>query len=106
METSIIWLPRARYALYTLYHFIAINLHNKTAAGKLIDKLWKSAESLKKFPKLGLVEPALKKQTKEYRSLIVERHYKIIYTIKDENTIEIITIWDCSRDSETLSRQI
>lgn len=106
METSIIWLPRARNALFSIYHYIADDQHNKAAAGKIMDKMWKSAESLRNFPKLGLIEPALKSQSKEYRSLIVEKRYKIIYTIKNETTIEIMPLWDCHRNSENLSRQI
>lgn len=50
-----------------------------------------------------MIEPILEDCPKCYRSLIVEKHYKIIYRI-DGYTIKIVAIWDCRRDGTRLKK--
>ena len=49
------------------------------------------------FPQAGPVEPLLKGYDCEFRSLVVEKHYKLIYTFTDE-LIEIHAVWDCRQE--------
>ena len=53
-----------------------------------------SAEPLRVFPQAGPIEPLLKEYDCEFRSPVVEKHYKLIYTVTDE-LIEIHAMWDC-----------
>ena len=44
--------------------------------------------------RLRPIEPLLKEYDCEFRSPVVEKHYKLIYTVTDE-LIEIHAVWDC-----------
>lgn len=50
-----------------------------------------------RFPQAGPIEPLLKGYDCEFRSLVVEKHYKLIYTVTDE-LIEIHAVWDCRQE--------
>ena len=83
MRIIIKWLPQAITLLDNIYRFYSEK--SQTAAIRLYNKLLDSAE------------PLLKEYDCEFRSLVVEKHYKLIYTVTDE-LIEIHAVWDCRQE--------
>ena len=81
--------------LTTFYRFYSKK--SQTAAIRLYNKLLDSAEPLRVFPQAGPIEPLLKEYDCEFRSLVAEKHYKLIYTVTDE-LIEIHAVWDCRQE--------
>lgn len=58
-------------------------------------------------PNLGKAEPLLVNCTKEYRSLVVHKHYKLIYFINELNkTVYVVDVWDTRREPGSLSNRI
>lgn len=92
MRIIIKWLPQAITLLDNIYRFYSEK--SQTAAIRLYNRLLDSAEPLRIFPQAGPIEPLLKGYDCEFRSLVVEKHYKLIYTVTDEQ-IEIHAVWDC-----------
>lgn len=99
MQKRIKWLPQAIALLDNIYDFYAEKSPN--AAIRLYNKLLDSAEPLKTFPWCGPSEPELNDSAFEFHSLVVEKHYKLIYAVK-EDLIEIHAIWDCRQDNRQL----
>ena len=95
MRIKIKWLPQAIALLDNIYRFYSKK--SQTAAIRLYNKLLDSAEPLRVFPQAGPIEPLLKEYDCEFRSLVVEKHYKLIYTVTDE-LIEIHAVWDCRQE--------
>ena len=50
-------------------------------------------------------EPLLANREKEYHSLVVEKHFKLIYYIEGNN-VRITAVWDIRRDPEYLKYSI
>lgn len=66
------------------------------------EKIRRSAKLLKSHPQLGRVEPLLVGCTSlEYRSLVVDKVTKIIYTVHREY-VYIHLLWDVRRDEDFL----
>ena len=66
------------------------------------EKIRHSAKLLKSHPQLGRVEPLLVGCTSlEYRSLVVDKVTKIIYTVHQEY-VYIHLLWDVRQDEESL----
>ena len=81
MRIIIKWLPQAITLLDNIYRFYSEK--SQTAAIRLYNRLLDSAEPLRIFPQAGPIEPLLKGYDCEFRSLVVEKHYKLIYTVTD-----------------------
>ena len=101
MRIIIKWLPQAITLLDNIYRFYSEK--SQTAAIRLYNRLLDSAEPLRIFPQAGPIEPLLKGYDCEFRSLVVEKHYKLIYTVTDE-LIEIHAVWDCRRKDGTCKK--
>ncbi|GHT02568.1 hypothetical protein FACS189440_05640 [Bacteroidia bacterium] len=99
----IVILPKAEKRLDEIYNFIKINYPK--AAADICNDILDEIEFLKNFPKMAAVEPILAGCTEIFRSLVVRRHYKVIYYIEDE-TIYIVTIWDCRQDPKRLWNEV
>lgn len=77
---------------------VAIDYYNKIKTNLL---------QLQKHPELGSPEPLLADRAIAYRSLIVAKHHKAIYSIDTKKeTINIVDIWDMRREPISLSRRI
>lgn len=53
--------------------------------------------TLKRFPQAGVVMDRVDYDSLIYRSLVIDKHYKIIYTVVDK-VIWILSIFDCRQD--------
>ncbi|WP_455638360.1 type II toxin-antitoxin system RelE/ParE family toxin [Parabacteroides sp.] len=95
MRREIAWSDNAITLLDDIYEYYC--LKSESAAIRLYNKILDSAEPLKTFPQAGPLEPMLKELPDNYRSLVVEKHYKLIYTISPD-LIEIHAVWDCRQD--------
>lgn len=72
---------------------IALKLHNG-----IIDETDKLASQ----PYIAAVEPAIKKPSKTYRSLVVSKgNYKVIYFVESEKVI-IARVWGCRQNPKKL----
>lgn len=58
-------------------------------------------------PELGFPEPVLAERKRNYRSLLVNEHYKIIYWIDTaQNIIYIADLWDTRREPVRLAKRM
>lgn len=97
------WTDEAKEQLDTIY--LMYEDVNLTAAVNIRQSLILSVRQLVEFPQMAPVEPLLKRRKIKYRSLVVGRLFKIIYSI-DEETIYIVGIWDCRQDPKKLKEKI
>ena len=96
MQIKLKWLPQAITLLDDIYEYYSEK--SERSAIRIYNKLLDSAEPLKTFPYAGISEPLLDEFRQNFRSLVVEKHYKLIYTISP-TLIEIHAIWDCRQDN-------
>lgn len=101
----IIWLPKAKIRVKEIYSYYKGK--SKLAADKLKKDIKSSAIRLNDFPQMGPLEPNLSGLPVSFRYLVVRDYYKIIYYIDEENeTINIVTVWDCRQDDKKLKNEI
>ena len=95
MRIIIKWLPQAMALLDNIYDYYSEK--SQTAAIRLYNNILDSAEPLRTFPNAGPFEPLLEEYEDGFRSIVAEKHYKLIYTVKDE-LVEIHAVWDCRQE--------
>ena len=95
MRIIIKWLPQAMGLLDNIYDYYSEK--SQTAAIRLYNNILDSAEPLRTFPNAGPVEPLLEEYKDGFRSIVAEKHYKLIYTVKEE-LVEIHAVWDCRQE--------
>lgn len=95
MPTRLKWLPQAIALLENIYDYYSKK--SERSAVYLYNRILDSANPLLTFPHAGPIEPLLKEYPQSFRSLVVEKHYKLIYTVSPD-LIEIHAIWDCRQD--------
>lgn len=103
MEIKIRWLTTAVEDVNNICDYLAQK--NPVATDKLYDAFLDTVDELLIFPEAGQLEPLLNDYEGGFRYLVVNNHYKLIYTIK-ETTVEIAVVWDCRRDPSLLSQRI
>ncbi|NDV96570.1 type II toxin-antitoxin system RelE/ParE family toxin [Dysgonomonas sp. 521] len=97
------WTNEAKEQLDTIYSMYEdINL---TAAVNIRQSIILSVRKLVEFPHMAAIEPLLKRRKIKYRSLVVERLFKVIYSI-DKNTIYISAVWDCRQNPKKLKNKV
>lgn len=104
MERSITWLPQSKQLLAAIYRHVRSQSKSEQTAFRLVWRIQQSTTTLLTFPMAGSFEPLLEDNPKGYRSLVAEKHYKIIYSLKDESSIEIAAVWDCRQNPEKLQQ--
>lgn len=100
----ILWLELAEEDLDSIYQFYAKDKSIK-AAYKIYNEILDAAESLADFPQMASLELDLSEEGEEYRSLIVRKHFKLIYFVEDES-IFIAAVWDCRQSPQTNIKKI
>lgn len=59
------------------------------------------------FPYMGKVEYFLSGSSKEYRSLVVHNHYKLIYRVsEEEDTVYVVALWDTRRNPQDMDADL
>jgi plasmid stabilization system protein ParE len=83
---KILWSPLAADRLVDIYAYISVD--NKSAAKKVVERIFKKVESLAKNPERGRIVPETNRV--EFRELF-ESEYRIIYRIEFKK-VSILTI--------------
>ncbi|MDL2247121.1 type II toxin-antitoxin system RelE/ParE family toxin [Bacteroides sp. OttesenSCG-928-J23] len=101
----VIWLSTAEEQLDSIYEFVACN--NPSAAVDIYNTIIEETDRLSTFPGIASLELSLEEETESYRSLVVNRTYKVIYRInlKAEEVV-VVSVWDCRQEPEKLRRRV
>lgn len=97
-KVKVFWKPRAIFHLKKQADWYAETM-GISAADKFWNGMIAAGDLLSANPYLGKFEPVLKDSTKSYRSLVLRKDYKIIYTFEEDKQIQIVTIWHCRKES-------
>ena len=73
-------------------------------AAQLYNDILDEMEWLIAFPQMAPAEPMLDQEPETFRSLVVRRRYKVVYSIAGE-TVTIADVWDCRMDPEVLKKR-
>lgn len=95
MVTRLDWSAKARQNLNQI--FVYYKKKSEQAAARLFNKILDEVETLLIFPEAGKRESFAEDMQICYRSLVVEKHFKLIYYIKND-AIRIVAVWDCRRN--------
>ena len=98
------WSAVAEERLKGIFDYYLHAAGNKVAM-QLVVKVRDSVDSLRSMPLMAPLEKDLTDMEPAFRSLIINRHYKAIYFIDDEN-IMVVDIWDCRQNLVKLRRGI
>ncbi len=97
----VIW---TEYAIRHLKEiFSSYLLKSEKAAIKIHREIVNSVEPLRNFPEMAQKEHLLAKKKAVYRSLVILKHFKVIYSVSNGN-IYIVDIWDCRKNPKTNTR--
>lgn len=91
---KVIFSIEARHDIKSLDHF-----YNRSPrkAQTIRKKISEGVNTLQTFPKAGPVEIHFEDRSVTYRSLVIDKDFKLIYYIEEE-IIYIVGIWDCRQD--------
>jgi len=89
---EIIWSPEALADLDAIREFIARDAPR--SATRFIQRIFDRVEQLKHFPTSGRMVPELGRAN--FREISVKR-YRIIYRIREEQLVEIVTVYHGAR---------
>ena len=90
---KLIWSEKAINDLEMIAEFIALD--SLKYASLTVQKLYNYSKTLKKFPKSGRIVPELNDETiKE----LIAGNYRIIYSLKNPEKIEILTVHHSARN--------
>ena len=101
---EVIWTKRANRERIATLTYGAKEV-GKNAAGKLNERIESYNVLLVENPRLGVLESLLVERRREYRSIVVHEHYKLIYYIKGK-TLYIVDLWDTRREPAKLAKRI
>lgn len=96
------WSPNAIKGFRQIYRYYFDK--SPQAALSIYKQIRKKAQLLSKFPQLAKREPLLEKEPRKYRALIVRENFKIVY-FTDDDTINIVAVWDCQQNPERLLKE-
>ena len=93
---KVIWLPTAKAAVRSTAKYIRREF-GKRYGEAFLQEVREASMLIGSNPNIGQVEPLLVTHTVKYRSYVMNRLNKIIYTIK-EDRIEVADFWDTRRE--------
>ena len=99
----IVWTEEAQEDMENIYAFW--HLQNTQYAVKLYNSFIDEAERLVSFPQIGQLDNLLHHRSENFRSLVVDEHHKLIYTIEDEDIV-IHAVWDCRQNPKKLIKKV
>ena len=101
---QVIWAEDARDELGSVLEYGACAF-GKRAAERFYEKLLENELRLANNPYMGELEPLLAGRPQNFRSLVVHRHYKLVYYVEAE-IIHIVALFDTRRDPASLGDHI
>ena len=78
------------------------SLFGEKAFRKLRDKIVSSLKRIEWSARYGSLEPALADEDGEYRFVLLNKRFKMIYRSVDENHIRIVTFWDMKQNPDNM----
>lgn len=100
------WTKRAENEYERVVRYIYSEF-GKKATMDFVDSIEYWDERIAKYPETGAPEPLLADRSRFiYRSHIVSKHNKFIYTVNANGEVTIADIWDMRRHPVNLSRRI
>ena len=75
------------------------------ALRKFYQKIVTIEEKLVEFPEMGKLEPLLAHRKKVYRSIVLTKKNKLVYTI-DKDCICVYALWDTRRESKAQASKL
>lgn len=78
------------------------SLFGEKAFRKLRDKIVSSLKRIEWSARYGSLEPALADEDGEYLFVLLNKRFKMIYRIVDENHIRIVTFWDMKQNPDNM----
>lgn len=99
MQMTIKWSNAAKKDLDEIYDYYSHQ--SEEVATKIYNSFIDDGDRLLQFPFMAPRELLLVTATKEYRSLVSNKHYKIIYYVKKE-IIQVAAVWDCRQNIKKL----
>ena len=103
MKLKLLFAPEALEDMENIYHYYAEQ--NETYAVDLYNQIIEKAEQLQYFPQMAAKEPLLEEYVEEYRSLLVQNNYKLVYFVENE-TVNIVAVFDCRQNPQKLKNEI
>lgn len=98
---KVIWMLSAEEQLEDIYNFLA--RQNIKFAVNTYNTIIEEADKLVAFPEIAAKELLLAGEVKTYRSLIVNKTYKVVYRFNPEKEeVVVVSVWDCRQDPKTL----
>ena len=95
------WTEKAENQLDKIFDYIKVE--SKLSAIKIYNQILNEVEILTKFPNIAPIEPLLEDDF--YRSLLVNRRYKVVYFVNDE-IIYIVAVFDCRQNPDRLKQSL
>ena len=99
----IVWTEQAQQDMENIYTYW--DLINAQYAATQYNSFINEAEILVNFPQVGVLENLLRHRNENFRSLVVDEHYKLIYTI-EETDVVVHAVWDCRQSPEKLEKTV
>ena len=93
------WSELARRDLEEIIRYYE-NLSHKTALF-YSEELLNAGDRLMLMPAMGPKEPLLEQYKRNYRYVVVLRHYKLIY-LYENDVCSILMVWDCRQNPSQL----
>lgn len=90
----------ARKELQQICQHLTMKTFSFGSSRKLKQGIKNAITTLSAFPKIGMKEPLLE-NAGNFRYLVVQKHYKLIYILKDD-ICYVASIWDCRNNPELL----
>lgn len=100
------WYPKAVGEL-SVQMALCRKLHGPLTTLKARDNVKKQVHRLTHSPEIGVREPLLKEKSKDYRSLVILPHFKIVYFIDESaDRVCIVDFWNTLRNPVTLASRL
>lgn len=105
---AIIWRHNAIESRVEILRYCK-DVFGEKATRKLNDRIEKCTARLRKFPTSGFIEPLLTGRPIQYRSIMLNKRFKLIYYskfIEGVEYVEIVDIWDTLLNPGMLKEKI
>jgi len=99
---KLIFSPEAREDMDNIYLYYVER--NEGYAIELYNQFIEEAERLQRFPQMAQRELLLEEYPEEYFSLVVRHTYKIVYFVEN-NTVNIVAVFDCRQNPKKLKER-
>ena len=103
---QLIWYPEAIEELHRQLAFCR-KIHGPLATLRARDNVKREAGRLAISPTIGAKELLLEERQVEYRSLVIQPHFKLIYHIDESaDTVYIVDFWNTLREPFALANRL